>query len=50
MVAKERVGGVRSKVTRTDSAAENVKHVCINHGGTQAGRERKHKLVGREKC
>lgn len=37
---------VRSKLTRTDSAAENVKHVYINHGGTQAGLV--HKLAGRE--
>lgn len=29
-------GEVRSKLTRTNSAAENVKHAHINHGGTQA--------------
>lgn len=33
------MGEVRGKLTRTDSAAENVKHADITHGGTQAGRQ-----------
>ncbi len=38
---------VRSKLTRTDSAAENVKHVYITHRGTQAGTHT-HRHTGRE--
>jgi len=30
------MGEVRSKLTRMDSAAENVKHADIAHGGTHS--------------
>lgn len=42
------MGEVRSKLTRTDSAAENVKHAYITHGGTQAGTHT-HTQVERER-